>query len=41
MDEETGEEIMKTIYVDEFDNELNEDGTFKDPENVKTSVQAS
>ncbi len=37
MDEETGEEIMKTIYVDEFDNELNEDGTYKDPENVKTA----
>ena len=38
MDEETGEEVMRTIWVDEFDNELNEDGTFKDPENVRTAA---
>merc|ERR1712216_943654 len=37
MDEETGEEIMRTFFVDEFDNELNEDGTYKDPDNVKTA----
>jgi hypothetical protein len=38
MDEETGEEIMRTFFVDEFDNELNEDGTYKDPDNVKTAT---
>jgi hypothetical protein len=38
MDEETGEEIMRTFFVDEFDNELNEDGTYKYPDNVKTAT---
>ena len=39
MDEETGEETTRTIFVDEFDNELNEDGSYKFPdENVKTAA---
>ena len=40
MDEETGEEITTTIFVDEFENELNEDGSYKYPENVKTAANA-
>lgn len=35
MDEETGEEIMRMFFVDEFDNEFNEDGIYKDFDNVK------
>ena len=38
MDEETGEETTCTIFVDEFENELNEDGSYKFPENVKTAA---
>jgi len=38
MDEETGEETTQTIFVDEFENELNEDGSYKYPENVKTAA---
>jgi hypothetical protein len=40
MDEETGEETTCTIFVDEFENELNEDGSYKYPENVKTAANA-